>query len=460
MNVWKSHPCLDFNYDTFSSILESDHDGTMIDFTDFINQVLIRRNNFKIAKLSFHCRYEIRHSTVESLIYYAIKHNVEDIYINASCDSLIVLPRCFFNCESLRSLKFYVHDYGLALPESLGLPSLKTLHLGGVRNCDGKIFTSCPNLEDLMIKDICLALMGQCKVIIYAPKLTNFKFDGKDPLVWSEVNLSSLDDVNVDLQKDLDLYFVDDDEFEQERNLKILNLIKMLNEFHNTRSLTLSMNTIEALSKVPAALNEHTSPFTNLKYLKLETDGKEVAVPANILNYFLQSYSLLKAQTHAVVKLNDMEAVIHYPWHVDAFQVLTSPLGLSFQQRTFAAPNTLVREMARRQLLLLLKPFDVYPVGQSNGDSLSIDFRIVLTQEWRMRKLQVNALVSSSMLRRSLFSNGAIDVLARLYQSQDFQMTLNLNVLTIKREHVKRPRNGFDILAQEGELINILYVSI
>ncbi|XP_034907618.1 F-box/LRR-repeat protein At3g26922 [Populus alba] len=327
MNVWKSHPYLDFNFETFSSLINSDYyEDEMVNFTDFVNQVLVRRNNFKAIKISLDLCGHTRYSLVESLIYYAVKHHAEEICIDTACrDVPIVLPRCFFNCESLRSLKLRI-DGGIALPKSLGLPSLKTLHLGGAQNFDGKIFSSCPNLENLKIEDICLNTIENfnihalnlksleilnwrysriktgCKVMLFAPKLTSFKFDGNTPLFWSEVNLTSLDDVNVVLQRyyyrhDYQFY-VDEDEYisgeDETKQGFCLDLLKMLHQFCSAKSLTLSMNIIEVLSKVPAALNKHPSPFSNLKYLKLKTDHKDVTLPAHVLNYFLSSSSLLK----------------------------------------------------------------------------------------------------------------------------------------------------------------------
>eukprot|EP00258_Populus_trichocarpa_P032451 XP_024448470.1 uncharacterized protein LOC112325738 [Populus trichocarpa] len=144
--------------------------------------------------------------------------------------------------------------------------------------------------------------MRGCKVMLFAPKLTSFKFYGNTPLFWSEVNLTSLDDVNVVLQRyqhshNYPFYVVEDEyiseEDETEQGLG-LNLIKMLHQFCSAKSLTLSMNIIEILSEVPAALDKHPSPFSNLKYLKLKTDHKDVTLPAHVLNYFLRSASFLK----------------------------------------------------------------------------------------------------------------------------------------------------------------------
>ncbi|KAL9383457.1 hypothetical protein Peur_023780 [Populus x canadensis] len=327
MNVWKSHPYLDFNFETFSSLINSDYyDDEVNNFTDFIYHVLVRRHNLKAVKISLDILRDTRCSLVESLIYYAVKHHVEEISVNtAHWDMPIVLPRCFFDCESLRSLKLKV-DGGIVLPKSLGLQSLKTLHLGGARNFDGKIFSSCPNLENLKIEDIYLntienfnihalnlksleilnwrysRIMRGCKVMLFAPKLTSFKFDGNTPLFWSEVNLTSLDDVNVVLQRyhhsnNYPFYVVEDEyiseEDETEQGLG-LNLIKMLHQFCSAKSLTLSMNIIEILSEVPAALDKHPSSLSNLKYLKLKTDHKDVTLPAHVLNYFLRSSSFLK----------------------------------------------------------------------------------------------------------------------------------------------------------------------
>jgi hypothetical protein len=89
--------------------------------------------------------------------------------------------------------------------------------------------------------------------MLFAPKLTSFKFYGNTPLFWSEVNLTSLDDVNVVLQRyhhshNYPFYVVEDEyiseEDETEQGLG-LNLIKMLHQFCTAKSLTLSMNIIE-----------------------------------------------------------------------------------------------------------------------------------------------------------------------------------------------------------------------
>lgn len=175
------------------------------------------------------------------------------------CKNPVGLPHCFCGCESLTRLGY---GKSITLPKSLGLLSLK-IYVASYRfsKDDAKIFSSCLNLKTLKLKSLYSFSLSEklefskfsanpttiqygCKVMIFAPRLSSFKFDGSTPLPCSVDNLTYLDEMNVDLHP----FFLGFpwlsgiNEIKQEVSLY---LIKMLNEFHDAKSITLSLATIE-----------------------------------------------------------------------------------------------------------------------------------------------------------------------------------------------------------------------
>ncbi|XP_050221873.1 putative F-box/LRR-repeat protein At5g02930 isoform X2 [Mercurialis annua] len=308
--LWTSLPFLKLSYKSFSKIN-----------VNFINQVLMRRNSVPITSFYFSSPFQVKASAVEPWICYAINHQVQHLTIELNCPaSPVEFPNCFYSCTSLTTLKLDAYDFGLMLPKTLGLSSLKNLHLVSFRieDFDGSIFSSCPNLKTLKLEDVwfegmegfCVCALnlksfefvqpeepdiyGPCEFVIVAPKLRKFKFYGYPPFVCSSENLSSLDQLEIDLPSSVELdctYYTD--ELKQELALEVL---QMLDAFHMAKSITLSMNVLQVLSYISSSLNQHPSEFLNLEYLKFESreSSGKVKIPGFILNYFLKSSPLLE----------------------------------------------------------------------------------------------------------------------------------------------------------------------
>ncbi|XP_050231932.1 F-box/FBD/LRR-repeat protein At5g56420-like [Mercurialis annua] len=314
--LWTSSPNLNFNSTTFSRVTTSEEKS----FFNFVNQVLLRRNYTPINNFFYNSLNFVEAGAVESWIYYAVKHQVQHLIIEAYCPNLPPrFPHCFFGCTSLTTLKLVTCDYeSMTLPRTLDLPSLKNLHLVRFKDFDGSIFSSCPNLETLKLEklwmdrirkfSVCaqnlksldilsmaeLMFYPNCEFIIMAPKLVDIKFVGHPPLLYSTKNICSLDQIDVDLPSHelLDRLYRTD----EQKQKFALDVLQMLNAFHIAKTITLSANVIQVLSYIRCSLNEHPLPFPNLKFLKLKSSesSKNVKIPTFILNYFLKSSPLLE----------------------------------------------------------------------------------------------------------------------------------------------------------------------
>ncbi|XP_050232870.1 F-box/LRR-repeat protein At3g26922-like isoform X2 [Mercurialis annua] len=310
--LWTSLPCLNFNFRKFSRVISSKRSS----FINFIHQLLLRRNSIPIHTFLYSAPLEVKSTAVESWIYYAIKHQVQHLTIEADCCTRkpVQFPNCFYGCTSLTTLEIICCRYygSITLPNTLKLSSLKNLHLGAFGFSDGNLFSTCPNLETLKLEDISIRsirnfsvcalnlksfdflinwreLVSYSEIVIVAPKLKKFKFRSFPPKLLSFKNLSSLDQIEIDLPSISDQnYFYPIDELKQMFALRVL---QMLNSLHIAQTMTLSMNVIQVLSYIPASLNEHPSQLSNLKYLKLVS-----SIPACIWTYFRKNSSFWNAQ--------------------------------------------------------------------------------------------------------------------------------------------------------------------
>ncbi|KAI3856020.1 hypothetical protein MKX03_006468 [Papaver bracteatum] len=168
-NVWVYIPVLNFRnmgppriiltksgyYDKQAIILETNK------FMDFVDRVLITRNMLSIKKFCLNCESEyFDHKRVNAWITMAVKCEVED-FAFYGCYSYPrngkMIPDSLFTCESLTTLDFQFpeRNWQLELPESISLPRLKILRLTNIIYDDeklaGKLFSSCPGLEELCL---------------------------------------------------------------------------------------------------------------------------------------------------------------------------------------------------------------------------------------------------------------------------------------------------------------------
>ncbi|KDP33224.1 hypothetical protein JCGZ_12746 [Jatropha curcas] len=315
--LWTSVPSLEFS----DQMIKTNVEGCKLPFfTNFVNQFLLRRDFSPIDKFIIRSYLNVKAIAVESFISYAVKLGVQQLDIDCffpTQEGPIELPPFSFSCDSITTLKLNFHEGLFVMPASLGLPSLKTLHLVDFGNFDGNVLSTCPNLETLILEGLYLYGIksfninapnlktlvldireidhGDPKFSISAPKLTKFKFATAELAAFSVNNLNSLDEVDFDLM----IFQFDLDEtrlkyLETYRKI-CLDLVNMLKGFRNAKSITLSRDAIEVLSLFPDILNEHPSQLSKLKHLTLEYSlNDHVIIPGCVFAYFIKSSPSLK----------------------------------------------------------------------------------------------------------------------------------------------------------------------
>ncbi|OMO49351.1 hypothetical protein COLO4_38582 [Corchorus olitorius] len=257
---------------------------------------------------------------------YALNHNVQEFTIYWYFEGEFVLPETFYTCTSLTALQLHGT---IKLPKFLALPALRSLHLNEFLMTKDSFnpgnFSGCPNLETLELIDIiCLekdktlfinapnlkrlqfffgqsSIIYEHKVVIDAPGLITSEYTGLPLLQCLSDDLACVDHAYFDIHdwnisKDegqegfVDMY---SDEFRE----RVLGFMDTLKKFCHAKSLTLSLETVEALAIFPAFLDENRSPFANLKYLKIKRkpwQSNKVRIPGCVLNYFLNSSTMLE----------------------------------------------------------------------------------------------------------------------------------------------------------------------
>ncbi|EOY20076.1 F-box/RNI-like superfamily protein [Theobroma cacao] len=318
-SLWQSLPNLDFNFDTFPFQQEIDDEDEeelemkMCSFSNFISQVLFRRCPTDLLKVCVQSLSYDRHASVlAGLICYAVKHNVQHVTFQLIGGCSFLMPKSLYTCHSLTSLGLKGNVWmPIKPPTLLACPALKYLRLSRIStagpNFEPTAFSGCPNLETLELLDIrpgsknlCInavnlrslvlsfALDFDCKVEIYAPRLTTFKDSGYVPMMCLRENLAFLDDVYFDIKASI--FILNEEEH-------VIRLINAFNEFRHAKSLTLSTSTVKVLTKFPSMVDRNLLPFANLKHLNIKVkkwQSKGFEIPACILNYFLNRSTVLK----------------------------------------------------------------------------------------------------------------------------------------------------------------------
>ncbi|XP_050231943.1 putative FBD-associated F-box protein At5g56440 isoform X2 [Mercurialis annua] len=291
--LWISHPNLNFNFNNFSRVISSKRSY----FINFIHQVLLRRNSVPVHSFHYSLHSDVKSSVIQSWICYAVNHQVQHLTIDIRYLKIpLHLPHCLTRCTSLTTLELCCSPRSIKLPKTFELPSLKHLILDELELefFDGSIFSSCPNLETLKLAGLFSGVFdvsalnlkhfdfintdrqvpfSNLEFVILAPKLMKFSYFGYPPGVLSFKNLSSLDQIEIDLPSIDDLAPVD-----ALKQMFALKALRMLNAFHIAKAITLSPNVIQ---------------LSNLKHLKLWS-SKSSKKGSVILNYFLKSSPLLE----------------------------------------------------------------------------------------------------------------------------------------------------------------------
>ncbi|CAK9139861.1 unnamed protein product [Ilex paraguariensis] len=210
-------------------------------------------------------------SLARKCVNYAICHNVQELDISCIVEKSLEFPPTFFTCQSIRVLKLRNCDGNMIIPKSFSLPALKTLYLYRASFIDddclsnpAEPFSRFPNIERLTLRNCQLSnsiiyapkvryleilfrghrpmFSSESKIVLSTPRLSSFKFTGQVSLDCFIEDLPCLDKIYVDLWTSFEEPYTD-----EVKGRMPLNLIKMLGQLRNAKSVTLSLDTLEVV---------------------------------------------------------------------------------------------------------------------------------------------------------------------------------------------------------------------
>ncbi|KAL2514954.1 F-box/LRR-repeat protein [Forsythia ovata] len=297
-NLWSSLPNLNFDKNSLKRLSS---------FTNFVDQVLtLRDNSVKVNDFKFSSRRAINSYFLGKVVNYAMSHGVQGLNLDIHYDGIFDFLESWHSSESLKTLELKSYVYFVQLRNPLSFPKLKILHLERVSfehlSCPSvrdltligcapyKLDTwniNAPQLTKLTITSGCFELVA-FKVVVSAPRLASFCYSGSRPLSLSMGEQSGLEVISIDI----DRYGWWERKKEVEKKVA-LDLVNLLQLFHNAKSVTLSLGTIEVLSLFPDLLAHERSPFGNMKSLKFKASRKcsTLGIPAHVRTYLLNNSS-------------------------------------------------------------------------------------------------------------------------------------------------------------------------
>ncbi|AES68933.2 F-box/RNI/FBD-like domain protein [Medicago truncatula] len=241
-------------------------------FIKSLTQILsLRDDSTALHSLDFYRPQDfVDPKILESMVNYAISHNVQLLRISVSCD-IQQLQSSLFSSQTLTSLDlsihYYIHHWKILFPSSLNLPALTTLTLTGFyfrsdNNGCTEPFSSLNKLNTLIIgnlrflkgQSLCissttlvnLTIYGyylynkyKSKIMLSAPYLSTFAFTGTPNQTLCVSHPCSITHLYIDVE---DISWVEEDS---------ATLLSWLLELANIKSLTVSSNTLQVLR--PAA---------------------------------------------------------------------------------------------------------------------------------------------------------------------------------------------------------------
>ncbi|AES69174.2 cytochrome C biogenesis protein ccsA, putative [Medicago truncatula] len=276
-NLWKRLPTL---------TLISSQFKTLTNFDKFVSQVLsLRDRSNSLYALNFQRKGIMAPYLLKRIFNYAVSHNVQRLQIDVNSD-IKSFSSCFFSCHTLTSLNLYVAhprtSKKIFFPDYLNLPALTRLHLGDVAFRGGaEPFSAYPRLNSLMISNF--EIIGEqnlyissttlvklkiqvyyepkknyCKIELSTPGLCTFSFVGTPFEILSGNNPSSVKHVKI--YANMWWNYVTAPSI----------LLSWLQELADTKTLTVSSNTLQVLSLVPGLLKVKLHSLRNLKSLRVK----------------------------------------------------------------------------------------------------------------------------------------------------------------------------------------------
>ncbi|OIW00240.1 hypothetical protein TanjilG_27491 [Lupinus angustifolius] len=292
--------------------LDSSNFQNVVQFREFLSSFMSHRDgSLSLENVAFRHPGHIGGEILNSFIEYIVSRGIQKLTLDTKFEKL---PPCIFSCQSLTFLKISSPSTPFKktiIPESLGFPALKTLHLDGVifstsGNGYPEPFSTCQMLNTLVVEDcfvgglyICNSMLTSLtivdansldlqthydKIVLCTPRLSSLNTNGY--LVYeisSNCNLLYLKDVKFNVTCSF-----------RDLPRKSLVLVSWMKVLANVTTMTLSSYTIEMLNVLLFRRSTRNSLpcFSRLDLLKVNlgpnskiTSDKDVL---RIVGYLLQ----------------------------------------------------------------------------------------------------------------------------------------------------------------------------
>lgn len=254
-------------------------------FMNFVERVLLFRSRPSVEKfhLELHCLVDpLRvYGWIHALMWHDIRElDLCNLYYTG--ESVLQLPASLFSCKTLVVLKLGIGLCLLSIPARPCLPNLKFLHIGGAffsGDDIGKLLSSCPALEDLVLQYCRLVISsGSLKINISIATLkrltVSFTTGHKSKAFELMINSPALAYLSSTLPNDCSLVSVAAESLEKvafscytQNHASYANAHDMLRGIKNIQSLQLTDSIIQSLDRDHN--NLHLPLYDKLTYLKI-----------------------------------------------------------------------------------------------------------------------------------------------------------------------------------------------
>ncbi|XP_071693896.1 putative F-box/FBD/LRR-repeat protein At4g03220 [Rutidosis leptorrhynchoides] len=320
--IWTSMPCLNFSSSGFKTLRK---------FAKFVKHVLsLRDHQVQVSSINLSFNGPATQVFVRKIASYAFSHNDQELIVVCGYKTYNDFTLCLFSSQTLKHLTFRTYNFASCLTPKTpwDFPSLTTMYLDEISLCEYEresidLFSKCVNLQNLTLEKITAEAKvfdiitprlsnlilryvgdrGSNVINVIAPQLENltvincsmkylnipsgfssFCYEGYNPPRWYKDSFHSVNKVSVSLN-----IYRPKKPYKQEDARCI---IKMLQELHKSRFLTLNLNIIECISSFPELLSARPLPFRNLISLNIDSGSRDtckVKMSTEARNFFLEN---------------------------------------------------------------------------------------------------------------------------------------------------------------------------